>query len=133
MDPTTSRGSELTEANLKLLISSRAVAVIRVVSGIKGYVIEARYGEAQGVLSNTRRGERRFASIDAAGRLLKRLGAPVFTVDVSGPEPGLVRKPRPDRAAPHTSSAPKVASSSRTDKLEFSTRRQVAKKRINDR
>ncbi len=105
MDTAPPEGPELTEANLRLLISGKAVSAIRVVGGIKGYVIEAHYGAARSVLANTRRSERRFASIDAAAALLKRIGAPRFEVDVTDFKHGLVRKPRPDRARPKTGSA----------------------------
>ena len=106
-----SERSNLTESSLRLLVAGHAFSEIQVVGGTKGYVIEVQFGAVRGVLANTRGGVRRFASIDAAARLLKRLDLPVFVVNVTNFEPGLVRGPRPDRSLSNESAKPAARSS----------------------
>lgn len=94
----------LTESTLRELCSAGAVRDI-VVVGMQqgGYGVRIGYGaggrQIEKVLGTSRGGVRRFASLDTAGAFVRELGNERFGVDMSEYEPGLVRAPRPDRAA----------------------------------
>lgn len=51
------------------------------------------------ILSTSRGGTRRFASMDTAAGFLREMGVSAFAVDIGNLEAGRLRPPRPDRAA----------------------------------
>jgi hypothetical protein len=64
----------------------------------RGYALLVQVGGGQKTLVTSRGGVRLFATLDTAGAFVRGLGIPQFGVDMSGHTPGLLRKPRPDRA-----------------------------------
>lgn len=55
-------------------------------------------GDLTKALATSKGSIRLFASLDTAGAFVRDLGLPRFDVDMTGHQPGRLRKPRPDRA-----------------------------------
>jgi len=86
------------EPVLRELVRS-PVPVRAVVRGAQnGFLVVAQVAGQEKVLETARGGIRRFASLDTAASFVSDLGLPVFEVDMSGYQPGRLRKARPDRA-----------------------------------
>lgn len=81
-------------------LSKSAVTLNAIVKGEnQGFSISVRIGEQKRVLETARGQARRFASLDTAASFIKDVGIPQFEVDMSGYQPGRLRRARPDRAA----------------------------------
>lgn len=63
-----------------------------------GFALTFQIGDAEKTLLTARGSVRKFASLDTAGAYVRDLGIPRFAVDMTGHEPGRLRRPRPDRA-----------------------------------
>ena len=81
----------------ELVQASPSLAAI-VTGQDRGFALSIRLGSTERVLSTTRGGVRMFASLDTAAAFVSDLGILHFEVDMSGHEPGRLRKARPDRA-----------------------------------
>src|SRR5687768_2443212 len=90
--------SGITEAGFRDLVGARAITSVTAIGAPGGFSIALHCGASELILSATRGGARMFASLDTAAAFLKRLGISQFSVDASGHELQLLRKPRPDRA-----------------------------------
>ncbi|MBK7080417.1 MAG: hypothetical protein IPH55_06560 [Betaproteobacteria bacterium] len=86
------------EATLRELAEAQSIRSAIVLGRPGGYAISVRYGMTERALATSRGGLRLF-TLDAASRFLRELGLSRFEVDVSGYEPGRIRKARPDRAS----------------------------------
>jgi hypothetical protein len=94
MEPTTT----IKEPVLRELIQASAVTRATVTGQEKGFSLIVHYGSGERTLATTRGAVRLFASLDTAGAFVRDVGLPRFDVDMSGHEPGRLRKARPDRA-----------------------------------
>lgn len=88
----------LKETTLKELIGANSIESVCVVGQKGGFAVTVRCGQNERTLAGTRGEVRRFASLDTATALLRKLGIPKFQVDVVTYEPGRIRGARPDRA-----------------------------------
>jgi hypothetical protein len=87
------------ESGLREIIEASAKVTAQFVGCRGGFVLSVRCGSSEKVLSSTRGEVRIFSSLNTAAEFLRdRLGLAVFQVDASDYEPGLTRRPRPDRA-----------------------------------
>jgi hypothetical protein len=86
------------EPVLRELVQAAAVTRATVTGKEKGFSVIVHYGSVERTLATTRGGVRLFASLDTAGAFVRDVGLPKFEVDMSGHEPGRLRKARPDRA-----------------------------------
>lgn len=71
-------------------------AVVR--GATNGFLVVAQVGDQEKVLETARGGARVFASLDTAASFVQEIGLPVFEVDMTGYQPGRLRKARPDRS-----------------------------------
>jgi hypothetical protein len=85
------------ETTLRELVEANSIRSACVVGLKGGYAITVRYGLNERTLATTR-GEVRLFSLENVSNFLRGLGIAKFKVDATGYEPGLLRKPRPDRA-----------------------------------
>lgn len=84
---------------LRELIGTSMVDVRALVRGAgSGFLVVARVGAQERTLERARGGPRLFASLDTAASFVHEIGLKQFDVDMSGYEPGRLRKARPDRA-----------------------------------
>ena len=87
------------EPVLRELVQASAIVGATVTGRERGFSVIVRIGNnGEKALATTRGGIRVFASLDTAGAFIRDVGLPRFDVDMSGHEPGRLRKPRPDRA-----------------------------------
>ncbi len=87
------------EPVLRELMEASALVGATVTGQEKGFAVVFKIGKnGEKVLATTRGGTRLFASLDTAGAFVRDLGLPRFDVDMTGHEPGRLRKARPDRA-----------------------------------
>ena len=86
------------EPTLRELIASGAVRSAVVVAKGPGFALLMQCGENLRSLANKQGEPRLFASMDTVVPFLKKLGLTRFEVDVTGHEPGRLRKARPDRS-----------------------------------
>lgn len=87
------------ESVLRELASANTTLAVRVVGQHGGgFAVIVEYGAIEKTLAGTRGELRVFASLDTAAGVLRKIGVTRFEVDSAGYEPGLVRRPRPDRA-----------------------------------
>jgi len=93
--PTT---TTIKEPVLRELVQAEAKVGATVAGQERGFSVLVRLGHGEKVLVTTRGAVRLFASLDTAGAFIRDVGIPRFDVDMSGHEPGRLRKPRPDRA-----------------------------------
>ena len=94
MEPTPT----IKEPVLRELVQASAVVGATVTGQEKGFSVSVRFGSGERTLATTRGGIRLFASLDTAGAFIRGVGLPRFDVDMTGHEPGRLRKARPDRA-----------------------------------
>jgi hypothetical protein len=92
MDPI----ATIKEPVLRELVQASAVTRATATGQDTGFSVIVRCGEK--TLATTRGSVRLFASLDTAGAFFRDVGLPQFEVDMSGHEPGRLRKARPDRA-----------------------------------
>ena len=90
--------STIKEPVLRELVSASAVTRATVTGQEKGFSVIVRCGNGEKTLATTRGAVRLFASLDTAGAFVRAVGLARFDVDMSGHEPGRLRKARPDRA-----------------------------------
>jgi hypothetical protein len=83
---------------LRELVQANTITGATVSGQEKGFALRVKLGSGQKVLVTSRGTVRLFASLDTAGAFARDMGIPHFEVDMSGHAPGLLRKPRPDRA-----------------------------------
>lgn len=87
------------EPVLRELAQASALVGATVTGQQKGFAVVFKIGASgEKVLGTQRGGMRVFASLDTAGSFIRDLGLPRFDVDMSGHQPGRLRKARPDRA-----------------------------------
>jgi hypothetical protein len=86
------------EPVLRELVQASAVTRATATGQDKGFSVIVRCGNGEKTLATTRGSVRLFASLDTAGAFFRDVGLPQFEVDMSGHEPGRLRKARPDRA-----------------------------------
>lgn len=86
------------EPVLRELVQAAAVTRATVTGQEKGFSLIVHCGNGERTLATTRGAVRLFASLDTAGAFARDVGLPRFDVDMSGHEPGRLRKARPDRA-----------------------------------
>jgi hypothetical protein len=92
-------GKLISASALQQLLDVQAVTEISVVGVRQGFEVRVASASGQPRALGTVRGDlRRFATIDTAATFLKALGAPKFSVEMTGFEPGRLRSARPDRA-----------------------------------
>ena len=91
----------ISPVTVKELATASALRDAQVMGTDGGFVILIKYGMAERVIAarevSGKLKARVFASLDAAGRHLHKLGLPRFAVDVSGYTPKRAAKPRPAR------------------------------------
>lgn len=87
------------EVILRELIAAGATPQIMVEGRKGGFGMRISFGNRTSVLTNIQGHPRVFASLTTIAVLLRRIGSPKFTVDMSEYTPGLVRKAQPARAA----------------------------------
>lgn len=87
------------EAILRELIAAGATPQILVEGRKGGFGMRVALGSRASVLANIQGNPRVFASLTTIAILLRRIGSPKFTVDMTAYTPGLVRKAQPARAA----------------------------------
>lgn len=85
------------EITLRELVKANSINSAMLVGKTGGYVVQVKYGNTHSILATTR-GEVRLFSLENAGKFLRAIGLPVFQVDATHFESGLIRKSRPDRA-----------------------------------
>ena len=85
------------EITLRTLVKANSINSTILVGKTGGYVVQVKYGITESILT-TARGEVRLFSLENAGKFLRAIGLPVFQVDATHFESGLIRKARPDRA-----------------------------------
>lgn len=90
--------STIKEPVLRELIHASTDVAATVTGQEKGFSVSVRFPNGERTLATTRGTIRLFASLDTAGAFIRDIGLPRFDVDMSGHEPGRLRKPRPDRA-----------------------------------
>ena len=86
------------EVTLRELIESNSIDSVCVVGQYGGFAVTVRYGQSERTLASTRGEVRKFASLNTATDLLRRLGILKLEVDAKAYEPGRIRGARPDRA-----------------------------------
>ena len=90
--------SAIKEPLLRELIKASAPVSATVAGQEKGFAVIVQVGENARTLVTSKGAVRLFASLDTAGAFVRDLGLPRFDVDMTGHQPGRLRKPRPDRA-----------------------------------
>ncbi len=90
--------STIKEPLLRELVQASAGVSATVTGQEKGFSVSIRFGNGARTLATTRGSIRLFASLDTVGAFIRDVGLPRFDVDMSGHEPGRLRKARPDRA-----------------------------------
>lgn len=85
------------ENTLRELVKASSINSAMLVGKTGGYFVQVEYGNTKSILATTR-GEVRLFSLESAGKFLRAIGLPVFQVDATHFESGLIRKSRPDRA-----------------------------------
>ena len=91
--------STISEPVVRELIQASSLLKARVIGQARGFAVVFKIGTGtEKILARQRGGARMFASLDTAGAFIRDLGLPGFEVDMTGHEPGRLRKPRPDRA-----------------------------------
>jgi len=93
MEPTT-----INEPVLRELVQAAAVVGATATGQEKGFSVCVHLGKGERTLATTRGVVRVFASLDTLGAFIRDVGLPKFNVDMTGHEPGRLRKARPDRA-----------------------------------
>jgi len=86
------------EPVLRELVQASAVAGATITGQEKGFSVSVHCGNGDRTLATTRGAVRLFATLDTAGAFIRGVGLPRFEVDMTGHEPGRLRKARPDRA-----------------------------------
>lgn len=86
------------EPVLRELVEASALSGATITGQEKGFAVIFKVGTSEKTLATTRGGIRLFASLDTAGAFIRDIGLPRFDVDMTGHEPGRLRKARPDRA-----------------------------------
>lgn len=85
------------EITLRELVKANSISSAMLIGKTGGYVIQVKYGVTESILASTR-GDVRLFSLENAGKFLRAIGLPIFKVDATHFEYGLIRKSRPDRA-----------------------------------
>lgn len=85
------------ETTLRELVKANSINSVCLAGQCGGYFVKVRYGSSETVLVTTKSVVRLF-SLENAGKFLRAIGLPRFTVDATDYTPGLLRKARPDRA-----------------------------------
>lgn len=87
------------ESVLRGLIHAGGAVHATIAGRPKGFSVMFKVGAGEMALATSKGQIRLFASLDTAGGFIQgHLGLPRFEVDMTHHEPGLLRKPRPDRA-----------------------------------
>ena len=93
----------ISPVTVKELATAKALRDAQVMGTDGGFLVVVKYGMNERVLAarevSGKLKARVFASLDAAGRHLQKLGLPRFAVDVSGYTPKRAARPRPARLA----------------------------------
>lgn len=86
-------------STLRDLLVAGTVGELKAVGAKGGFFVRVSYSGATGLLATGGGKPKCFASLNTLANFLSDLGINRFVVDSSTYEAGLLRKPRPDRAA----------------------------------